>query len=143
MPTLAQFSKNIRRRGRQIENAGSRVVRRSARKALRSLVISTPVDKGVARSNWRVGVGGPATAQIKAYAPGRHLGINERSNASAAIAAGNAKIDTVRGLAGVGLKTAVYISNNTKYIGRLNAGYSKQAGSGFVQRALAEARATI
>ena len=143
MVTLAQFSRNIRSRGSQIENASSRVTRRASRRALQSLVISTPVDKGVARSNWRVGVGAPTRAVIPAYSPGRNLGIGESANAVATIAAGVARINSVRGVRGVGLTTAIYISNAAPYIEVLNSGSSKQAPAGFIQIALAEARSEI
>lgn len=145
MATLAQFSRNIRKRGSQIENSGTRMTKAAAKRALRSLVTNTPVDKGVARSNWRVGVGGQPTAVIGAYAPGKKLGINERANAAAAISAGIARINSVRGVSGRGggLQTAIYIANNTPYIEKLNAGYSKQAAAGFVERALLEASMEI
>lgn len=142
MATLAQFSVNIRRRGRQVENAGSRVVKTISKRALRSLVRATPVDKGVARSNWRVGLGAAPTAVIKAYSPGRNLGIGETSNARAAIAAGDARIDSIKSGSG-GLKVAVIISNNVPYIGKLNSGSSKQAAAGFVEIALIEARLAV
>ena len=123
MPTL-KFSKNIRRMGRQFENSSSRLVRATAKATLKSLVMSTKVDKGVARSNWRVGVGGPTTSTIKAYSPypkgskANGQGMGERANASAAIAAGNAKINSLVGISGVGLKTSLYISNNLPYINK-------------------------
>ena len=142
MATLVQFSRNIRRRGSQIENSGVRIVKRASKRALESLVRNTPVDKGVARSNWRVGIGAPTRSVISAYSPGRHLGIGENANASAAIAAGNARINSVKNSGG-SLGTAVYISNATPYIEKLNNGYSGQAPAGFVQTAVAEARAEI
>lgn len=143
MVTLVQFSKNMRRRGRQVENSATRVVKASAARTLRSLVNNTPVDKGVARSNWRIGLGIPTRAIIDAYAPGRNLGIGETANASAAIGAGLARINSVRGRAGVGLTTAIFITNATPYIQRLNAGYSKQAAAGFIERAVQEAQDEI
>lgn len=143
MATLAQFSRNIRKRGSQIENSATRVVKQASARALKALVRGTPVDTGRARSNWRVGIGAPTSAEIDPYSPGRHLGINESANANAAIAAGLARINSVKGKAGLGLTTAIYISNNTKYIGRLNSGYSKQAPAGFVEKALIEAKLEI
>ena len=139
MATLAQFSRNIRKRGSQIENSATRVVKAVSTRALTSLVRNTPVDKGVARSNWRVGIGAPARAVIGAYAPGKKLGIGETANASAAISAGRARIASVRGTSS-GLTTAIYITNAVPYIGRLNSGYSGQAPAGFVQTALLEAK---
>lgn len=143
LATLAQFSKNIRRRGNQVENGGTRLVKSVAKRALRRLVWATPVDKGVARSNWRVGIGAAPTAVIPAYAPGRHLGINETANGQAAINAGIARINGFSPGQGRALKKSISIANNTPYIGALNAGSSKQAPAGFVEVALDEARATI
>ena len=143
MATLAQFSRNIRRRGSQIENSATRIVKATSSRALRSLVRNTPVDKGIARSNWRVGVGAPTRAVIAAYAPGSKLGINESANASAAISAGLARIQSVRGVSGRGLETAIYITNAVPYIGKLNSGSSTQAPAGFVETALLEAKAEL
>lgn len=145
MATIAQFSQNIRKRSSQIENAGSRIVRATSKRALKALINATPVDKGVARSNWRVGIGASTSAVIDAYSPGKKLGIGERANANAAIAAGFARIDGVRGVSGRGggLKTAIYISNSVPYIEKLNAGFSKQAPAGFIEVALSEVNAVI
>jgi len=142
MATLAQFSRNIRKRGSQIENSATRVVKAVSVRALKSLVRNTPVDKGVARSNWRVGIGAPTRSVIEAYSPGKKLGIGETANASAAINIGRARINSVRG-SSTGLGTAIYITNAVPYIGRLNAGYSGQAPAGFVETALLEAKAEL
>jgi hypothetical protein len=143
MATMAQFSQNIRKRGSNIENNAARLVRRTARSTLKLLVYHTPVDKGVARSNWRVTIGNQATAKIPAYFPGRHLGLSERANANAAIATGFAKIDQLRPGRGNPLGSALYIRNNVPYIERLNAGYSAQAGAGWVNDAVANAKIII
>ncbi len=142
MATLVQFSRNIRKRGSQIENSATRMVKAASARALKSLVKNTPVDKGVARSNWRVGIGASTRSVIRAYAPGRHLGIGESLNATAAIKAGMLRINSIKGTS-QGLKTAIYITNSTPYIERLNNGYSGQAPAGFIQIALLEARAEV
>lgn len=148
MATLLQFSKNIRRRGRQVENGATELTRQVSKRTLRALVLATPVDTGEARSNWRVGIGAPATAVIPPYSPypkgskANGQGTGEGANASAAIAAGNARINGVRGTSG-GLKTAIFITNNTRQIDFLNSGSSQQAPAGFVQVAAAEARAAL
>lgn len=142
MATLAQFSRNIRRQGSQIENSATGLTKAVAKRALRSLVKNTPADKGVARSNWRVGIGAPTRVVISAYSPGRKLGIGETSNANAAIGAGIARINTVKGT-NRGLATSIYISNAVPYIGDLNNGSSTQVGAGFVERALLEAELEI
>jgi hypothetical protein len=142
MATMAQFSRNIRRTGSQIENGGARLVKAIAVRSLKSLVRNTPVDKGVARSNWRVGIGSPTRAVISAYSPGKNLGIGETANASAAINAGRARINSLRSSTR-GLEKSIYISNATPYIGELNDGSSGQVGKFFIQRALSEAQAEI
>lgn len=142
MATLIQFSRNIRKRGSQIENSATRVVKQSSKAALKSLVYGTKVDKGVARSNWRVGVGAPTRAVIPAYHPypkgskANGAGMLENANASAAISAGNARINAAAGVRGLGFTTAIYISNNIPY--EANA-----FPSGMVETALIQARLQI
>lgn len=141
MPTL-QFSKNIRRRGRQVENAATALVRSMAKRTLRSLVYNTKADTGKARSNWRVGVGAPTRAVIDPYSPypkgskADGQGIGESANAQAAIAAGNARINSLTGISGVGLKTGLFISNNVDYI-------EKALLPGAVEASVVEARAAL
>ena len=94
MATLAQFSQNIRKRGSQIENAGTRFVKSTTKRALKKLVNTTPVDTGKARSNWRVGIGAPVRSPIETY--------GSASAARAAINAGFARINSVRGVSGGG-----------------------------------------
>lgn len=139
MATLAQFSRNIRRRGTQVENSAKRAVQTVSKRALRSLVLGTKVDKGVARSNWRVGIGAPTRAVISAYTPypkgskANGQGMSERANANAAIAAGNARIN---GLPRGPVTKAVYITNAIPY--------GRQAfPAGMVSTALLEARVAL
>jgi hypothetical protein len=115
-----------------------------AKRALSALVFNTPVDKGVARSNWRVGLGNTTRAIIPAYAPGSKLGRGETANASAAIAAGNGRINSVTASRS-GLTVAIYVTNAVPYIERLNSGppYTKQNGAGWIEASLAEATATL
>ena len=139
MATLAQFSQNIRKRGSQIENAGTRFVKATAKRALKNLVNTTPVDTGRARSNWRVGIGAPVSAPIETY--------GSSTAARAAIDAGFARINSVRGVSGFGggLKTAIYICNPLGYPGHLpnnrglNDGASTQAPAYYIEAALDEA----
>lgn len=141
MPTL-QFSKNIRRRGRQVENSATALVKSMAKRTLRSLVYGTKADTGKARSNWRVGIGAPTRAVINPYNPypkgskANGQGIGERANAAATIAAGNARINSVRGVSGVGLKTGIFISNNVDYL-------DKALVPGTVESSIVEARAVL
>jgi len=141
MPTI-QFSKNMFRRGRQVENSAAKIVRSMAKKSLRSLVLATKADTGQARSNWRVGIGAPTRAVIAPYSPYKKhskangQGMAETANASAAIAAGIARIDSVRGKSGVGLTTSIYISNSVPYI-------DKALTTGAVEVSILEARSVV
>ena len=118
MATLAQFSRNIRKRGSQVENSSKRIVQEVSKRSLRALVNGTKADKGVARSNWRVGLGAPTRAVIAAYSPypkgskANGQGMGERANANAAINAGLARINS---LPSGPLQTSVYISNAIPY----------------------------
>lgn len=143
MASLFQFSKNMFRRGRQLENASTGITRAAAKAALVAVVWGTPADKGVARSNWRIGLGAPPTAVIPAYSPGKKLGKGETANASAAIAAGRARLNLALGSGGGGLKKAVYLVNNVPYIDKLNDGSSAQASEGFIETAILAATGAI
>lgn len=95
---------------------------------------STPVDEGVARSNWVVRVGTPTALMRRAYSPyfPRRKGgpggtVSEGRNLAAAHAQGQAAIARRKP------DQPVYITNNAPYIVALNQGFSRQAPAGFVQ----------
>ncbi len=132
MATAAQFSKNMRKRGRQLVNSETRIVKAAALRALKIVAFATPGDTGEARSNWRIGIGAPTRAVIPPYAPGRKIGTSESANAGAAVAAGRARIASLRSTS-AGLKTSIYLTNSTRHIGLLNNGSSSQAPAGFVE----------
>ncbi len=137
MATLLQFSKNMRSRASQIRNAPPRIIRRAAFAALKVVASGTPVDKGVARSNWRLSIGARTFAVIPAYSPGKNLGIGERGNLNAVLSAGRAKLLELK------LGQAVILTNNVDYIDDLNAGSSGQSSGGFIETAGAAARISI
>jgi len=146
MATLLQFSRNMRVRGSKIENNSLELVKRIGKRSLRSLVEGTPVDEGVARSNWRVSIYNPTRKVIPAYAPGKRLGRGERANARAAIAAGIAQINLLRVGAAFGTGQAgraLFITNAIPYLGRLRTGSSTQQPNDWVSIALIEARSEI
>jgi hypothetical protein len=92
----------------------------------------TPVDTGWARANWIANVSTPLTSPV---------GMRDAagvSQASAAQQQGLGKVLAYKIQAG-----PVYISNNVDYIVKLNDGSSRQAPSGFVQRAIQEAVADL
>lgn len=147
MGTFLRFSRNIRTIGSRIENNSAAVTRRVAKRALRELVEGTPVDKGVARSNWRVSLGSPTRSVVPAFAPGRKLGIGETGNARAAISEGISKINQLRvgpfkrgtGQAG----QALYLTNSVAYLDKLRSGYSSQQPNDWVQSALQSASSEV
>jgi hypothetical protein len=94
----------------------------------------TPVDKGVARSNWIASKNERVEAQIPAYAPGEKLGNVEAANLEAASAQHRAVAETFDVEAG---DTTLHITNSLPYIDILNStDYSPQADPGFFERAL-------
>lgn len=92
-----------------------------------SIVKGTPVDTGLARSNWVVSLDAEFDDVIPPYIAGASLGVDEQGNANAAIAQGRAVLDSVR--AG----QVVYVQNNVPYIGLLNDGSSRQSPALFVE----------
>lgn len=134
MATLRQFAARIRRRSKQVEDGVDRLVKKVALAVDQAVVLSTPVDTGRARSNWRVGVGSPERGTIEPYAPGNRLGVGETANASAALAQAKGAIPTRR------QGQDIYISNNLDYIEPLNEGSSAQAPAQFVEEAVAVGR---
>lgn len=133
MSSPAQFSRRMIVLGNGIEPNANRLVRGVALIIDRELVLSTPVDKGVARSNWLVSIGVGRTDVVSAYAPGNKLGRGETANAAGAMAQGAAVIGARSG------GQSIFIVNNVPYIETLNNGYSKQAPAGFVQLSIQRA----
>lgn len=134
MASLEQFSRRIAQIGAGVALEVDKTVRMAALAADQSVVLGTPVDKGRARSNWIVALGTPSRDTIEPYVPGE-AGSTAGSNANAALAQGAATIGGYSGL----LHGSIAISNNLPYIGRLNAGSSKQAPAGFVEKAVQSA----
>lgn len=132
-----QFSRHFRRVIQGVVDRSDLLTRRVATTALEDLVRGTPVDKGVARSNWRVTLNAPSTTIIPAYSPGQKLGIGETANASAAIAAGRAVIATAREGA------TIHIANSIPYLEKLRNGHSQQQPNDWVAGATIRARRLI
>lgn len=109
-----------------------------ALRMLEYLVRVTPVDEGVAVSNWRIAVGGSGfgAEPIPAYLPGSK-GSTQEANIAAAIEA--AKI----ALKGAQPRKALAIINRVPYIQRLNEGSSSQAPAGFIEEAILVGRNAV
>ena len=125
MPT-ARFAKEIKRAGRNLENATTHMIRQIAKRTLQDVVWLTEVDTGQARSNWRVGVN-RVTAVIPPYHPypkgskGDGEGRAETANANAAIRVGFDKINMTKGLRGLGFKSGLVLSNPINIFHKENA----------------------
>ncbi len=104
-----------------------------------TVVDTTPVDTGLARSNWRATISAPASGTIPPYAPGVKLGIGEGANASAAKAQQKQVIERFN----VAKHTSIFITNNIPYIGALNAGSSPQSAGSMVALGLQTGRAIL
>ena len=101
-----------------------------------NLIETTPVDTGWARANWVPSVGQRSRRPAQSF-PGR--------TPSAFVQAASAK-QSVGQAQTIGYKLErgrVFVSNNVRYITRLNDGYSRKAPAGFVQRAIRKAVTAI
>jgi hypothetical protein len=108
-----------------------------AKAVIRECIVSTPVDKGVARSNWQALLGDYSADKVPAFAPGNHLGLAETANADAAIQAANSAID--RAAPG----EDIVVLNNVDYIETLNNGSSTQMAANFVQKGIGAGIAAV
>lgn len=120
MADLRRFAGRIRVMGKRIEQNADALTRKVALAVDSAVVIATPVDTGRARSNWQVNIGAPADGTREAL----------DTSGQAAIAQGQTEIAKYKG------GSAIHITNNLPYIGRLNDGWSAQAPSGFVEKAV-------
>lgn len=127
---LASFERRIRVRAEDIATNVNTAVRKAALAVDQALVLGTPVDTGLARSNWLVALGSPTRKTIAPYAPGNKLGLTEQANAAMALAQA---AGTVNGRKN---EQDIWITNNIPYIGSLNEGSSLQAPANFVELAI-------
>ncbi len=104
-----------------------------------TVVDTTPVDTGLARSNWRATLSAPASGTIPPYSPGNHLGISESANAGAAKAQQKQNIKRFN----AAKHTSIFITNNVSYIGALDAGSSPQSPGSMVALGLQTGRAIL
>ncbi len=124
---------------RGVESGAQRVVKRAATTIDTHVVEGTPVDRGVARSNWVGTVDLPFIGIIPAYVPGDKLGRGERANASAA------KRQARFAIARFSIKknSSIFLANNVSYIGQLNRGSSAQSFPLFVEKSIIAGQAAI
>ena len=124
MPRSRQIQTIVAGLGRLTE----RVVIKIALDVTANLIEATPVDTGFASANWIPSVGRADRAdpgvRDRSRVPGAHA-----KQALGQVAVAAYKLERGR----------VFVSNNVRYIQRLNDGSSQQAPRGFVQRAVRKA----
>ena len=132
MTSIGRFNQRMRTLADRAEHNTGTLMKQAGFAALRSVLRNTPVDEGVARSNWRVGIGRRPRGVIRAYAPGSNLGRQEKANEGAALQTARSRLaaaDPVK-LS----RQTLFIRNNTPYLPALNNGSSRQSPAGFVER---------
>lgn len=150
--TPAQFSKRMKKLAAQMDAAAKFVIARAAQTTGTSLILNTPINTGAAKSNWQVS-SRPKASTRRAYAKGNlrpsdgPIVDTTAANESAAISA------LAQAIAARSSKSRkIHITNNLKYVSRLDAYYPPPNGenirkdeysSGFVERAVQEGVLTI
>ena len=151
---FGKLGRQLRVRAYQVGRWSHATPRKATKVLISSLIRSTPVDRGVARSNWQVRTGASGVSVQPAFAPGRKLGISETRNAAAAIARAYAQIDRAptasflqaflkAGVSEAAGGVSFYVSNPVHYIEALDRGHSRQQAAGFVRRAMDQARIEV
>ena len=115
---ISALSSVLGRRTEQFIRGANMISREAARAAGSAAVEATPVDTGLARSNWRASVNTQAASVIPPYAPGSKLGIGERGNALGAASQHRLTIASWNAARG----NPLFIVNNVPYIAILNFG---------------------
>jgi hypothetical protein len=117
---MADFFKVIRNFQKTVDEHNSKVFRKVCFDLYAEIVKRTPVDTGLARGNWRIGVGLLPQGTI------------DRKNKSGSRTGEEiAKVPKV-----VKENTVVFIANNLVYIWPLERGWSKQAPHGMVSQSI-------
>lgn len=131
----------MERIAQDVERAVAEVRNEISAAIIESVAQLTPVDTGLARTNWRLGIGYSPVAILRRpwspipsryrppYPPGGNR--SERANLNAVVSAAVSRLTADNSL------RPVYITNNIPYIGRLNEGYSRQSPAGFVRVGIA------
>ena len=137
MGSFSSLSKTLRQQAKNIEGNANLLVRRVSYAILEELAIRTPIDTGMAKSNWIVTINKQTIAVIEPHYFGIHGSTNTQT------------IKTVQERGKYAIQQykngdTIYIQNNTPYIDDLESGKgSKQAPNGFVRQSIARANPII
>jgi hypothetical protein len=130
MANLEQFSRHMVVRADRLPIKAAELQREVAMTVHENLVYGTPVDTGLARSNWLMSIGKSRTDVIPQYSYGNFLGISETKNAVQAIT------QAITALQSHKPGQDIYDTNNVHYIETLGRGHSRQASAGWIPLAI-------
>jgi hypothetical protein len=134
MGDLNDFAARLKRISDSIEPNVDKLLKDVVREVHRELLESTPVDTGRARASWQTTTGEPATGVLY---PQPQRPPSPEAGAARSVAEMQSVVEGAKPL------STYYIQNNTPYIGRLDAGSSRQAPANFVARAAQRGRALV
>lgn len=137
---FSELPRALKKRGDRVERNVDRIVAQVATVIGATLVDTTRVDTGVARSNWRASLNAALGGTISAYSPGNKLGKGETGNASSAKAQQKQVINRFRNKRDLG---GIFIANNVRYIGELNDGRPGLAPGLMIEQAIQAGRAVF
>lgn len=123
MPDLKTFAARMKKRAKEVVVNSNDNVIKLATVITQVVVVATPVDTGHARANWVATISTEDTEEKTATDKGGQATITEAIGV----------IKTRKS------EQVIHLSNNVKYIGKLNDGHSAQAPAGFVERAVSTA----
>lgn len=126
MADLKTFARKIKIRASKVEKNTDGLVRKVILTVDQAVVISTPVDTGRARANWRPSLNSPVLGTLP-----------EPSSAGAGMQAALQAAQQVAAIYKGGVRSpVVHITNSLPYIQYLNRGSSQQAPANFVGTAI-------
>lgn len=132
MSDLHKLASQMSKMAKEVEKESAKHASSLALIILRIVPSETPVDTSKAISNWQVGIGSPPNSQIEAHFEGL-AGSTYSSSLERTYDLGSKKLKNRK------VGQVIYISNNADYIGKLNAGSSKQAPQGFIEAGVLKA----
>lgn len=131
MPGFEDFARRMGRLATDLPERADLVVRKTVLAVDQAVVLSTPVDRGRARSNWIGALDEASDTVVDAYVEGQD-GSTSSANSQAALAQVEGVVSGYDG----DLHNEVHVTNNLPYIEVLNDGSSSQAPADFVSEAV-------
>jgi hypothetical protein len=145
----------INKRAADIPRAVGSVARKCAAVIGENVAKDTPVDSGVARSNWLMGIDQILTYTIPAYAPyiktsseiyaqraaeriaghGHVMGTGDKEETANLVAVLSQHFTALQHF-DPAVNNTIYLSNSLPYMEKLNMGSSPQTAAGFINRAV-------